>query len=110
MFSYKSSLMLKRAHRNYELGKQRHQLYLEACDHRINIDTLNITDKIIELTKNKFEVNPQTYFTSLLSFICMHFALCAFECIADMINFRIIKMTKPIEIDNFHQFCFESSV
>ena len=42
----------------YELDKQRHQLYLEACDHRIvNDDTLeNITDKIIELiTKNKFE-------------------------------------------------------
>ena len=42
----------------YELDKQRHQLYIEACDHRIvNDDTLeNITDKIIELiTKNKFE-------------------------------------------------------
>ena len=49
----------------YELDKQRHQLYLEACDHRIvNDDTLeNITDKIIELiTKNKLRINPQTIF------------------------------------------------
>ena len=69
----------------YELDKQRHQLYLEACDHRIvNDDTLeNITDKIIELiTKNKFRINPQTYFFLLFSFfICIHFSICAFECI-----------------------------
>lgn len=37
----------------YDLDKQRHRLYLEACDHHIiNDDTLeNITDKIIEIVK-----------------------------------------------------------
>ncbi len=38
----------------YDLDKQRHQLYLDACDiHLINNDTLeNITNNLIEILKN----------------------------------------------------------
>ena len=42
------------AQKLYDLDKQRHQLYLDACDkHVINDDTLeNITERIIELVVN----------------------------------------------------------
>lgn len=38
----------------YDLDKQRHQLYLDACDiHLINDDTLeNVTDDLIKMLKN----------------------------------------------------------
>ena len=40
-------------HQLFDLKKQRHQLYLDACDaHLINNDTIeNIIDKIMELIK-----------------------------------------------------------